>query len=172
SGHRSVRTPTEPSATDSFPTPGADAPSRLRLIAHCSKGTFDLRSLLKFLRGRTRWLPPRTRVAWRRNASDLGTLRAFYPCCSREDVAMKKLDPYLSPNPDLAALLHPAQAFAHPRDVVDDPDLTLNEKRAILASWVSDACAVEAADEILRALRALDAAANATAWARRQVRRE
>jgi len=85
---------------------------------------------------------------------------------------MKKLDPYLSPNPDLAALLHPAQAFAHPRDVVDDPDLTLNEKRAILASWVSDAGAVEAADEILRALRALDAAANATAWARRQVRRE
>ncbi len=41
-------------------------------------------------------------------------------------------------------LLHPARAFARPSDVVDDPDLTLNEKRAILASWASDACAAEA----------------------------
>ena len=40
---------------------------------------------------------------------------------------------------DLDALLHPAQAFAHPIDVVRDNDLTLNEKRAILASWASDA---------------------------------
>ena len=46
---------------------------------------------------------------------------------------------------DLDALLHPAQAFEHPSDVVNDPDLTLNEKRAILASWASDACAIEAA---------------------------
>jgi len=72
---------------------------------------------------------------------------------------------------DLDALLHPMQAFEHPRKVVADPDLTLNEKRAILASWASDACAVEAApalrcipggaravevDEILEALRELD----------------
>ena len=72
---------------------------------------------------------------------------------------------------DLDALLHPAQAFAHPRDVVDDPDLTLSEKRAILAAWASDACAVEAApalrrvprggrtvrfDDIIDALRLLD----------------
>ena len=35
---------------------------------------------------------------------------------------------------DLDALLHPAKAFAHPMNVVRDPDLTLNEKRAILAS--------------------------------------
>jgi hypothetical protein len=28
--------------------------------------------------------------------------------------------------------------------VVNDPLLTLNEKRAILASWASDACAIEA----------------------------
>ena len=69
----------------------------------------------------------------------------------------------------LDALLHPAQAFAHPSDVVRDPDLTLNEKRAILASWASDACAIEAApalrrvgskvipfDEIIDALRSLD----------------
>src|SRR5512144_2985573 len=71
---------------------------------------------------------------------------------------------------DLDALLHPAKAFAHPIDVVRDNDLTLNEKRAILASWASDACAVEAApelristagkvvrwDEIMDALRMLD----------------
>jgi len=74
-------------------------------------------------------------------------------------------------NYDLDQLLHPAQAFGHPSEVVDDPDLTLNEKRAILASWASDACAVEAApdlrrspggpvvrfDEIMDALRMLDA---------------
>jgi hypothetical protein len=68
-------------------------------------------------------------------------------------------------------LLHPAQAFAHPSDVVNDPDLTLNEKRAILASWASDACAIEAVpalrclpdgkravpfDEVMDALQALD----------------
>jgi hypothetical protein len=46
---------------------------------------------------------------------------------------------------DLDALLHPAQAYDHPDDVANDPDLSLNEKRAILASWASDACAVEAA---------------------------
>jgi hypothetical protein len=72
---------------------------------------------------------------------------------------------------DLNALLHPAQAFSHPSDVVNDPDLTLNEKRAILASWASDACAVESApalrcapnggrpvgfDDVMDALRALD----------------
>ena len=90
---------------------------------------------------------------------------------------------------DFDDLLHPAQAFDHPRDVVNDADLTLNEKRAILASWASDACAVEAApalrcapgsrrvitaDDILEALRTLDKQANERAqpsWTRRQVRR-
>src|SRR3954453_15169199 len=72
---------------------------------------------------------------------------------------------------DLDTLLHPAQAFEHPSNVVNDPDLTLNEKRAILASWASDACAIEAApalrhvpggksavrfDEVMEALRTLD----------------
>ena len=51
---------------------------------------------------------------------------------------------------DLDTLLHPAQAFGHPSEVVGDPDLTLNEKRAILASWASDACAIEAAPESRR----------------------
>jgi len=40
-------------------------------------------------------------------------------------------------------MLHPACAFSHPTDVVRDTDLTLYEKRAILSSWASDACAVE-----------------------------
>jgi hypothetical protein len=72
---------------------------------------------------------------------------------------------------DLDALLHPSQVFGHPSEVVSDPDLTLNEKRAILASWASDACAIEAVptlrrlpggkrpvhfDEVMDALRLLD----------------
>jgi hypothetical protein len=71
---------------------------------------------------------------------------------------------------DLTALLHPAQAFAKPMDVVNDADLTLSEKRAILAAWASDSCAVEAVpalrcapgrapvefDDIMDALRLLD----------------
>ena len=40
---------------------------------------------------------------------------------------------------DFDDLLHPAQAFGHPSEVVNDLDLTLNKKRAILASWASDA---------------------------------
>lgn len=71
---------------------------------------------------------------------------------------------------DIDALLHPARAFAHPMDVVRDEDLTLYEKRAILSSWASDACAVEdfpelrqpsaigqvKFDDIMDALRGLD----------------
>ena len=49
---------------------------------------------------------------------------------------------------DLDELLHPAQAYSHPSEVLDDPDQTNNEKRAILASWASDACAVEAAPDL------------------------
>ena len=88
---------------------------------------------------------------------------------------------------DLDGLLHPAQAFAHPRAMVADADLTVDEKRALLASWASDARAVEAApalrrapgaasavsvDEILEALRSLDKEANGAAGrTRREVRR-
>lgn len=39
---------------------------------------------------------------------------------------------------ELDYLLHPAGAFRTPMDVVNDPDLTAHEKRAILASWASD----------------------------------
>ena len=86
------------------------------------------------------------------------------------------------------AILHPSQIFERPADVFKDPDLSLNEKRAILASWASDACAVEALpalrknpygrvvsfDDIMDALRALDKPACAAVAAgdrRRAVRR-
>jgi hypothetical protein len=42
----------------------------------------------------------------------------------------------------LSRLLRPAIGFQHPDDVVKDPDLSLDEKRAILSSWASDACTV------------------------------
>ena len=76
-------------------------------------------------------------------------------------------------DPELDSLLHPASAFDHPQDVVRDPDLTTEEKRAILSSWASDACAVESHpamrlppgakqpvgfDDIVDALRSLDRA--------------
>lgn len=49
---------------------------------------------------------------------------------------------------DLDRLLHPAGAFRTPMEVVNDPDMTVQEKRAILASWASDAYAVEAAPDL------------------------
>ena len=87
----------------------------------------------------------------------------------------KYVDGFDDRNLDLDALLHPSQIYEQPSDVVNDPDLSLNEKRAILASWASDACAVEAApalrknpcgrvvpfDEVMDALRALDRQARA-----------
>ena len=72
---------------------------------------------------------------------------------------------------DFDYLLHPGTKFDHPRDVVSHSGLTLAEKRAILASWASDASAIASCpslrapeglkapgtiDEILEALRALD----------------
>ena len=72
---------------------------------------------------------------------------------------------------DINALIHPGTVFDHPRDVVSHPTLTFAEKRAILASWASDASAIASCpalrapdglkapvtiDEILDALCALD----------------
>lgn len=76
----------------------------------------------------------------------------------------------LAEKSDFDNLLHPALAFASPSNVVNDPDLTLNEKRAILASWASDASAAEANpllrqslggataswDDVMEALKDLD----------------
>jgi hypothetical protein len=67
-------------------------------------------------------------------------------------------------------LVTPALAFSHPNEVLTNPDLTDPERKAILASWASDAHAVEnmpwlrrldngstvSLAEVLAALRALD----------------
>ncbi|MFL5296551.1 MAG: hypothetical protein ACJ798_09240 [Phenylobacterium sp.] len=42
----------------------------------------------------------------------------------------------------LDRVLRPAVGFSHPRDVLKDPMLDPYEKRAVLASWASDASAV------------------------------
>jgi hypothetical protein len=89
---------------------------------------------------------------------------------------------------DIDALLHPSRAFHHPLDVVSDPDMTVAEKRSVLASWASDACAIESNpalretasgsivnyDDIIDALQSLDGGSSATAtyaYKRRQRRR-
>jgi hypothetical protein len=74
---------------------------------------------------------------------------------------------------DLNAILHPGSVYDHPRDVVADATISTGEKRAILASWASDAAAVASnpalrelpgsrrmvtIDEVLEALSALDPA--------------
>jgi hypothetical protein len=74
---------------------------------------------------------------------------------------------------DFDALLHPGKTFDHPRDVVAHPFLSIAEKRAILASWASDASTIASCpalrsppglrapitiDEILEALGELDGA--------------
>ena len=72
---------------------------------------------------------------------------------------------------DLNAIFHPGSVYDHPRDVVADPTISISEKRAILASWASDAAAVASnpalrdlpgsrhlvtIDDVLEALSALD----------------
>ena len=76
---------------------------------------------------------------------------------------------------ELERLLQPTRYFQHPRDVVRDATLTTAEKRAILSSWASDACAVESMpalrqilgsghvvkfDEVIDALQELDGKAD------------
>jgi hypothetical protein len=82
----------------------------------------------------------------------------------------------------LDRLLVPARHFRHPDDVLADETLDLQEKRAILSSWASDACAVESMpalrrplgssvpvsfDQIMDALRRLDKEAGSAAYDRR-----
>jgi hypothetical protein len=72
---------------------------------------------------------------------------------------------------DINALLHPGTVFDHPKQVLAHPSLSISEKRAILASWTSDASAIASCpalrasaglkapvtiDDILQALYELD----------------
>ena len=72
---------------------------------------------------------------------------------------------------ELDQILNPAAVFEHPSDVLNDPDLTRQEKRAVLSAWASDACAVQCLpglrylpdsrapvyfDDIIDALKSLD----------------
>lgn len=81
----------------------------------------------------------------------------------------------------LDRLLAPSRFFKQPHDVLADPGLDLQEKRAILSSWASDACAVESIpalrrppgaestvsfDQIMDALRRLDLQESEGGWPR------
>ncbi len=86
---------------------------------------------------------------------------------------MNGLFPSMCPSAEgnLKFLKQNLSAFSDPSDILRDPDMTRDEKRAILAAWASDALAVEGAlslrrlengavadvDAILAALRSLDA---------------
>ena len=59
-----------------------------------------------------------------------------------------RIDRRHTTNLEVTELLHPAAAFGHPMDVVEDCDLTSYEKRAILSSWAADACAVQDGPEL------------------------
>ena len=80
----------------------------------------------------------------------------------------------------LQQLLRPAVGFNRPQDVLKDEHLSRDDKRAILATWASDACAVEGRphlrwmlgsadpvplDEILEALARLEGRLYRPAWA-------
>lgn len=80
---------------------------------------------------------------------------------------------------DLNAILHPGSVYDHPRDVVQDPTLSIREKRAVLASWASDAASVASnpvlrelpgsgrtvtIDEILEALATLQPSEGTSGW--------
>src|SRR5829696_3888999 len=83
----------------------------------------------------TEWLPP----------AHVG--REAFPTFGEDKPMIDQTDNVF----DLNAVLHPATVFDHPRDVVADTTLSLSEKRAILASWASDAAAV-ASNPALREL--------------------
>jgi hypothetical protein len=91
---------------------------------------------------------------------------------SKEVIRSQGLIPPLSLKELLERGVRPAVGFSHPSEVVKDPHLTQSEKRKILASWASDASAVQdepglrwllgtaepvPLDDVLKALRRLDA---------------
>ena len=57
---------------------------------------------------------------------------------------------YFQSQPRSPAPPYEAAIYAHPSDVTNDSKLTTAEKRAVLASWISDARAVENAPSLRR----------------------
>ncbi len=106
---------------------------------------------------------------WRNRRPQLSAAARRAPSSRWSDIRMQPDDDRAAFGLD--ALADPAHMFGHPAEVAAHPSLTCEEKRAILAAWASDACAIEAApalrrlpgspqpvtfDEIMDALRALD----------------
>jgi len=101
-----------------------------------------------------------------------GGLEATCPTLIEPTLNRVSGPPGASAPPRWKLLVEPSHVFSHPREVVAAADLSGEEKRAILASWASDAWAVESApalrecpgltgryvplDEVLEALQALD----------------
>ena len=91
---------------------------------------------------------PATCVSWKprlpHSAAALGAVRRIvrlHPFVNEKERTMR---PTTADDNvfDFNALLHPGTVFETPRDVVKHPCLTKAEKRAILASWASDASAI------------------------------
>jgi hypothetical protein len=59
-------------------------------------------------------------------------------------------NPFQSSQPGSLTPSYTAAIYTHPDDVTSDPKLTRAEKRAVLASWISDARAVENAPSLRR----------------------
>jgi hypothetical protein len=89
----------------------------------------------------------------------------------RKDLADNPVQQEAAAAISAAHLLHPAEHFDHPRDVLAADGIGDEEKRAILASWASDIFAVKSIpalrlypgtnkavsyDEIIEALKTLD----------------
>jgi hypothetical protein len=59
------------------------------------------------------------------------------------DVVRQSSVQSLPSDAEIDQVLHPSHFYARPADVVTDTLLTVQERRAILSSWASDACAVD-----------------------------
>ena len=62
----------------------------------------------------------------------------------------QSFNPFQSSQPRCPRTGCEAAIYTHPDDVTSDPKLTTAEKRAVLASWISDARAVENAPSLRR----------------------
>src|ERR1700733_4787301 len=65
--------------------------------------------------------------------------------CPNEGVVVRRIDAERKMGVSVSGSLSigPRRCFSVPYEVLDDPSLNHSEKRAILAEWASDACAVE-----------------------------